>query len=173
MADKLMIVAHPDDEVIFGGAHLLRESNWKVICATNADKERRAREFAAVMKRLHAEFEIWNFRDTYSSHFDRAGFKARLRGVLGNHDFRKVVTHGFLGEYGHPQHKEIARIAWDLIDERLYMFAVGDQRLDRAVIEKKRKLLNRYESQRKTIRELRHDEGLDRFIERELFVRVK
>ncbi|HDR7646817.1 TPA: PIG-L family deacetylase [Bacillus mycoides] len=37
MLDKLMIVAHPDDESIFWGAALINENGWKVICLTNGD----------------------------------------------------------------------------------------------------------------------------------------
>jgi mannosyltransferase OCH1-like enzyme len=33
--DKLMVVAHPDDELLFGGLAILREPGWKVICITN------------------------------------------------------------------------------------------------------------------------------------------
>ena len=33
-ADKLMIVAHPDDDVIWGGAHLM-DGDYYVVCITN------------------------------------------------------------------------------------------------------------------------------------------
>ena len=33
--DKLMIVTHPDDELIFGGRLLLDKKGWKVVCITN------------------------------------------------------------------------------------------------------------------------------------------
>ena len=35
VVDKLMVVAHPDDEVLWGGANLLAEPGWKVLVATN------------------------------------------------------------------------------------------------------------------------------------------
>ena len=37
---KLMIVAHPDDELIFGGAELIKHGpEYKVICLTNKYNE--------------------------------------------------------------------------------------------------------------------------------------
>lgn len=173
MADKLMIVAHPDDEVIFGGAHLLHQSCWKIICVTNGERERRAKEFASVMQKVGAEYEMWNFRDTYSTHFDRAGLKQRLRDTLRESSFKRIVTHGLKGEYGHPQHRVIAQIVDDLVEDHLYTFAIGDKRLKGTVIDQKWELIKMYRSQRHTIRDLRHDDGLDRYIERESFIRVK
>ena len=42
--NKLMIVAHPDDETIWGGGHLL-EGGYFVVCITNGENEIRKEEF--------------------------------------------------------------------------------------------------------------------------------
>lgn len=173
MVQKLMIVAHPDDEVIFGGAHLLQKKDFKVICVTNGDRERRAKEFATVMQTLGVEHEIWSFRDTYSTHFDQEGLKEALCETLRAQPFRRVITHGLQGEYGHPQHRAIARIVYELVDDHLYTFSLGDKRLSHKVIEQKWELISLYKSQRHTIRDLCHDDHLESYIEREAFVRVK
>ena len=47
--NNLMIVAHPDDEFIWGGAHLLTD-RWLVVVLTNAGNETRKPEFEAMMK---------------------------------------------------------------------------------------------------------------------------
>ena len=44
---KLMIVAHPDDEVIWGCGHLM-SGDYLVVCITNGKNEVRAKEFADV-----------------------------------------------------------------------------------------------------------------------------
>lgn len=49
VTDKLCIVAHPDDEVLWGGANLLVESGWKVIVATNKKNPVRQAEFNKTM----------------------------------------------------------------------------------------------------------------------------
>ena len=46
---KLMVVAHPDDETLWGGAHLT-EGGWFVVCLTNGYNEVRKNEFYEVMK---------------------------------------------------------------------------------------------------------------------------
>ncbi|NDB84328.1 MAG: PIG-L family deacetylase, partial [Alphaproteobacteria bacterium] len=33
--DKLLIIAHPDDEVLWGGMNLILQSGWFVICSTH------------------------------------------------------------------------------------------------------------------------------------------
>ena len=44
-----MIVAHPDDETIWGGMHLIKDK-YLVICLTNGDNKTRAKEFNDVIK---------------------------------------------------------------------------------------------------------------------------
>lgn len=69
--NKIMIVAHPDDETIFGGTQLLQEKGWLVICVTNGDNQVRCGEFTKVMKKIDAHFEIWNYYDEWDGDFDR------------------------------------------------------------------------------------------------------
>ena len=38
--ESLMIVAHPDDETIWGGSHLLK-GHYLVVCLTNGNNEKR------------------------------------------------------------------------------------------------------------------------------------
>ena len=46
--NKLMIVAHPDDELIWGGAHLL-EDDYLVVCITRGYDKTRKKEFENVI----------------------------------------------------------------------------------------------------------------------------
>src|SRR6187399_1797175 len=60
--DKLMIVAHPDDELIFGGAELVSKPGWKVVVVTNCTQGSanlftphmpdRNKEFSSIMNKL-------------------------------------------------------------------------------------------------------------------------
>ena len=46
LCTKLMIVAHPDDELIFGGAELIKHGpDYKVVCITNKNNKIRSSEF--------------------------------------------------------------------------------------------------------------------------------
>ena len=59
---KLMIVAHPDDEMIWGGSHLL-EGNYLVVCLTNGNNNIRKKEFIKVMKKKDNKGLIFNYPD--------------------------------------------------------------------------------------------------------------
>lgn len=45
--ESLMIVAHPDDETIWGGSHLIN-GNYTVLCITNGNNKKRKKEFMNV-----------------------------------------------------------------------------------------------------------------------------
>lgn len=61
-ANKLMIVAHPDDEVLWGGGHLM-EGGYMVVCVTNGKNEVRSKEFYRVMKESGNEGIILDYPD--------------------------------------------------------------------------------------------------------------
>ena len=49
--NKLMIVAHPDDELIWGGVHLL-EDDYLVVCITRGYDKTRKKEFENVIEEI-------------------------------------------------------------------------------------------------------------------------
>ena len=56
MINKLMIVAHPDDEALFGGAELLTHADeYKVVVVDEYHSEVRREEFIASMKLIGIE----------------------------------------------------------------------------------------------------------------------
>ena len=64
--NKLLVVAHPDDEVLWGGANLLREPGWLVISATNASNAGRKTEFQKTMSYFNVtQFRMLDVPDTY------------------------------------------------------------------------------------------------------------
>ena len=53
---SLMIVAHPDDEAIWGGSHLMN-GNYTVLCITNGNNKKRKKTFV-----LHSSDHIsWSY----------------------------------------------------------------------------------------------------------------
>lgn len=59
--ESLMIVAHPDDETIWGGSHLIN-GNYTVLCITNGNNKKRKRIYECHEK-THSKGIILSFPD--------------------------------------------------------------------------------------------------------------
>jgi len=106
----LMIVAHPDDETLFGSRELLLSESVQVVCLTCGNNSRRRREFERVMTSCLVGFwHMFDFEDGRRfSEKDVLGALVDLHIPL---PFNVVVSHRENGEYGHPQHKQAHRIS--------------------------------------------------------------
>ncbi len=142
-----MIVAHPDDETIFGYSQL-RHEQWYVVCATNGDNLMRSREFAQAMDSLGHHYELWTFKDEWNGIFDPLEVGQRLQDVLRRGSFTKIVTHNEDGEYGHTQHKSLHHIVKKNVSkELLWVFNPEESYLHFDVLTEKLRLLQSYQSQ--------------------------
>jgi len=132
--DKLMIVAHPDDELIFGGKELIQEKGWKVVCVTNGSAKSkcifsiysantRKTEFMSVMDALDCQYEIWDYEDYgFNANWNEKLLLENLQRVINEKNYKKIVTHNLNGEYGHVQHKKISELVHTLKPNNLYVF---------------------------------------------------
>lgn len=107
--DKLMIVAHPDDDLLWGGAHL-QEGGYFVLCLTNGKNETRSAEFEAMKEAVGCRGLILSYPDKVDG--ERSDWKhlkqslnEDLRLILTAREWKCIVTHNPDGEYGHIQHK--------------------------------------------------------------------
>lgn len=107
--DKLMIVAHPDDETIWGGGHLY-DKGYLVLCITNGRNEVRKKEFENAVKRsgnipliLEYPDKVWGERDDWDN--VREQIEEDISLVMSAKDWQLIVTHNPDGEYGHIHHK--------------------------------------------------------------------
>jgi len=109
--DKLMIVAHPDDEVLWGGANLLLQSGWLVVCSTHASQAR-SREFFSTMSYCNVtRYIMYTVPDIYTEKSEIA--QKLYQGTTFDHALKKlstmpwklVLSHNAQGEYGHEHHK--------------------------------------------------------------------
>ena len=110
MNNNLLIVSHPDDEVIFAGSLLLLHNYIdKVICVTNGKNEVRKSEFQEVMKRVKVDYEIWDFHDEWKVDLDIDGIRKKLNKVLREKNWDMVLTHNEVGDnnYEHPHHRQV------------------------------------------------------------------
>lgn len=148
--DKLMIVAHPDDELIFGGK-LLLEKGWHVITITNGDNTTRSKEFRGLMKELGQSHHMLSHYDTMDDGEIDEPTTSYIRNFIANNKnkLKKIVTHNRRGEYGHAQHvgvhKMVTHIVNDLgLQDKLYYFRQGTKNSPKKVINRMYELMKKY-----------------------------
>lgn len=119
---NLMIVAHPDDETFWGGAHI-RKENYLVVCITNGTSNIRKREFIQAVTLAKSVPLILNYPDKQFGIRSRwFGHQKRIQKdlevLLSYKDWEKVVTHNPDGEYGHIHHKKTSALVTVALREK-------------------------------------------------------
>lgn len=151
-----MIVAHPDDELVFGASELINYgSEYKVVCISNPNNKNRISEFNKVMKELNVcSWEVLDYEDTLypTQTYDQIDI------IVNSRKWEKIVTHNPVGEYGHPQHKLIFDRVKSLVDN-FYVFGKSPNKLSDSIINKKLELLKLYESEKPIIDQLLNNNG--------------
>ncbi|MBR3267248.1 MAG: PIG-L family deacetylase [Oscillospiraceae bacterium] len=131
--DKLMIVAHPDDETIWGGAHLL-DGGYLVVCITNGRNRTRAAEFRSAVEKTGNIPLILEYPDKVNFIRDnwnrvRGGIEDDLKKVIALKKWSLIVTHNPKGEYGHIHHKMTNALtvrAYDDMQCEAELYVFGD-----------------------------------------------
>ncbi len=164
--DKLMIIAHPDDELIFGSNLLLKYPRWKVVCITNGSYNSmnkftlfltdRKKEFIDSMNTFKCSYEIWDYEDNkYNSNWNKNMITKQLNDLINEKNYDMIITHNLQGEYGNLQHKKISEIVHSLKPKNLYVFKKDKSRLN-PYYSRALQLCKVYKSQRHIIKD--HDD---------------
>ena len=107
---NVMIVAHPDDEILWGGANLIKD-RYFIVCLTNGYNLIRSKEFKQVLNFTKNSGIILNYPDAQDDIIDdwsevRVGILKDLTTILNYKYWNKIVTYDKDGTYGHIHHKK-------------------------------------------------------------------
>ena len=129
--DNLMIVAHPDDETLWGGVHLLKD-RYLVVCVTCGRNKTRYHEIKQVLEISDDELialwypdKIKGKRDDWYTYY--GSLHNELYKLITLKKWNLIVTHNPEGEYGHFQHRMVNSNVTDIynnlnLDTDLYYF---------------------------------------------------
>ena len=106
--NNLMIVSHPDDETLWGGANIFK-GNYFIICLTNGYNLKRANDFTKILKFTKNSGIILKYPDVQDNIRDNwsevsEGIKKDLYRLISYKKWNKIVTHGPDGTTGNPHH---------------------------------------------------------------------
>ena len=126
--NKLMIVAHPDDEMLWGGSHLI-DDNYLVVCITCGVDKERVEEYKKVMKETNDQYLMLGYPDKTNGERDdwvssKESMLKDIEKILGLKDWELIVTHNPFGEYGHNHHKMTNEFVTSKVEnkDKLYYF---------------------------------------------------
>lgn len=167
--DKVMIVAHPDDEMLWGGMSLINYKKWKVVCVTNGNNKKRRNEFITIMNKLNHNYEIWSYEDCFLNYNLSQEIYKDINNLLVDPKIKYVVTHNVNGEYGHVHHKKIFQVVMNVSKKPVYVFNYSNNKISENIerlksYQDKKKICQIYKSQRKSINLFLKKNIIEKFI---------
>jgi LmbE family N-acetylglucosaminyl deacetylase len=128
---NLMIVAHPDDETLWGGSNLCKDKYF-VVCLTNGHNFKRSNDFKKILEFSNNGGIILDYPDKQDYVQDKwlhvtDGIIKDLITILNYKHWDKIVTHEPEGPSGHYHHRKISEYVTGItrklkIFENLYYF---------------------------------------------------
>lgn len=121
MKNVLIVVAHPDDELIWMGGMLLRHKNdWNitVLSLTRASDKDRAPKFKKSCETLGVNGFIYDLDDETANPWNPEDATSIISN-FSDRNYDIVFTHGENGEYNHLRHKELNKIINKLVKDKI------------------------------------------------------
>ena len=109
----LIIVAHPDDEILWAGGTILNNPSWDcfIISLCRKNDEDRAPKFYRVLNTLKAKGIMGNLDDgPEQTPLNNSDIQQIIIDLLPKNDFDLIITHNLMGEYTHHlRHEEVSK----------------------------------------------------------------
>jgi len=131
-----IIVAHPDDEILWAGGTILQNSQWKIffLCLCRKNDKDRATKFYKVLKILNAKGNMRDLDDEPEQKpLNTEIVKQNILNSLTKQNFDLIITHSPKGEYTrHLRHEEVSKaviMLWNdgkITTTELWAFAYED-----------------------------------------------
>ena len=131
-----IIVAHPDDEILWAGGIILNNPQWQYFITSLCRKndEDRSAKFYKVIKILNAQGIMGNLDDEPEQKpLNAIQVEQKILDLLPNKHFDLIITHSPFGEYTkHLRHEEAGRAVitlWNkgkIATNKLWAFAYED-----------------------------------------------
>lgn len=132
----IVIVAHPDDEILWAGGTMLNNPQWDyfIISLCRKYDEDRASKFYKVLKILNVQGIMGNLDDEPEQKpLDDIVVQQYLLDLVPKKHFDLIITHSPLGEYTkHLRHEEVSKaviLLWNegkIYADALWLFAYED-----------------------------------------------
>ena len=131
-----IVVAHPDDEVLWAGGTILihPRATWRVFTLCRASDPDRAPKFQRVLESLGASGAMADLDDGPEQvPLSEVDLRGAVVALIGDTKYDVIITHGPSGEYArHRRHEEVSEAVGALWAEgtirsrELWMFAYDD-----------------------------------------------
>jgi LmbE family N-acetylglucosaminyl deacetylase len=128
---RAIVVAHPDDEILWTAPE---PGDTIFYCSTPSRDSIRATRCLQVCKLYDAVPIISPELDRYNGSGPAKPLKDIGTFLASLNDFDAVITHNEVGEYGHPQHKQISRWVKENYRGSLTLFGEGLARKQRTTL---------------------------------------
>lgn len=175
--NKIMIVAHPDDDILWGGKALIND-DYLVVCITCGERKDRLEEFKTVMSETGDAYLALGYPDKVLGKrsnwkFENKYITKNIEDIINYKNWNLIVTHNKDGEYGHQHHKMTNRIVKGVLNEenkknfRVFNYycskaklesgeCIQNNRMSDEDFQEKQRILKYYKTQEKTIDKFMH-----------------
>ena len=131
-----VIIAHPDDEVLWAGGTILNQPlcDWFIVCLSRANDTDRALKFKKALLELKAEGIMGDMDDEPEQNpLDTNSIQQTILNLLPQKHYDLIITHNPTGEYTrHIRHEEVSKAVihlWNkakITTDELWTFAYED-----------------------------------------------